>query len=354
MIKKARMLKYKISQHIKSSVLIPVCRKNRFLSDLYYCFFSNEFSREHQKVLNGRYSHYLSLKSKKPNEFHLRRETHRLEKGLIMKERRSVFATDYINDIVNNYKILSEAYWELGNEIDTDLLVWSGAVLSKYFASVGDHPQIKKARETFSSVKPYKDPILNPDVLVPFFRKDREYHSVSYDNLYKLALQRRSVRWYINKAVPRDLIEKAVNVATLSPTACNRQPFEFRIFDAEDLKNTVGSIPMGIKGFYEEIPVFVVLVGKLSAYISERDRHVIYIDGGLTSMSFMYALETLGLSSVPINWPDIEALERKMESLLNLKDDERPLMLMGVGYADPDQKIPYSQKKSPKYLIKYN
>ncbi len=57
---------------------------------------------------------------------------------------------------------------------------------------------------------------------------------------------------------------------------------------------------------------------------------------------------------MPVNWPDIEALERKMEKLIDLEDDERPLMLIGVGYADPNEKIPYSQKKSPGYLIRYN
>ncbi len=352
------MLKYQVSQHIQKTVLIPVCRKNRFLSSFYYCFFSKEFSREHQKVLNGKYTHIKALKSNKPNEFHLRRETHRLEKGLTMKEQRPLFALDYINDVVHNYKILNTEYWNNPGSVDTDLLLWSESIISKYFASVDPHPTVSKAKSVFENIKHFKRPKelleVAAELPVPYFRREREYNSVTYEDMLKLSLQRRSVRWYMDKPVPRDLLEKAVTIATLSPTACNRQPFEFRIFDSEELKNVIGSIPMGIKGFYENIPVFVVVVGKLSAYLSERDRHVIYIDGGLASMSFMLALETLGLSSVPINWPDIEELEKKMENVLHLKDDERPLMLMGVGFADPDQKIPYSQKKSPQYLIKYN
>lgn len=348
------MWKYQLKQNLQNSVLIPVCRKSKFLSNLYYCFFSNEFAREHQKVLNGKYMHLQALKSKRPNEFHLRREIHRLEKGLIMKEKKPVFAVDYINDVVNNYRILNTAYWQHGNGVDTDLLVWSSSVLKKYFATVDSHPAVEKAKGVFESVNHYISPLPVLEEAIPYQRKSREYNAVSYESLHRLAMQRRSVRWYVNKPVPRELIEQAVAVATLSPTACNRQPYEFRVFDAEELKNLVGSIPMGIKGFYDNIPVFVVVVGKLSAYLSERDRHVIYIDGGLASMSFMLALETLGLSSVPINWPDIEELEQKMEQILELKEDERPLMLMGVGYADPEQKIPYSQKKSPQYLIKYN
>jgi nitroreductase len=321
---------------------------------LYYCFFSKEFAREHQKVLNGKHSHYLAVKENKPNEFFLRREIHRLEKGLIMKERRAVFAVDYISGVVDHYKILCEAYNKDSSTVDIDLIHWANSVIKTYFNSVDNHPVIEKAKNIFNNVNHIANHSNNGEDLIPFTRSVREYNSIQFEDLYKLAWQRRSVRWYLDKEVSRELIEKAISIATLSPSACNRQPFEFRIFDLIEKKNLVGSVPMGIKGFHTNVPVFVVVVGKLSAYISERDRHVMYIDCGLASMSFMFALETLGLSSMPVNWPDIEALERKMEKIIDLGDDERPLMLIGVGYADPNEKIPYSQKKSPGYLIRYN
>jgi hypothetical protein len=34
-----------------------------------------------------------------------------------------------------------------------------------------------------------------------------------------------------------------------------------------------------------------------------------------------------------------------METFLTLGPDERPMMLMGIGYADPEGGIPFSQKK---------
>jgi nitroreductase len=71
-------------------------------------------------------------------------------------------------------------------------------------------------------------------------------------------------------------------------------------------------------------------------------------------MSLMFALETLGLSSVPINWPDIEFIEQQMEKIIPLSEDERPMMLIGIGYADPDGGIPYSQKKTPDQLLIFN
>lgn len=348
---KIRHRLYILKERFKADVLVPVCRNSNFLSDLYYFLFSNEFSREHRKVLNGKYLHMQALKKNQPNAFHLRRQIHRLEKGLIMKHRRRVFALDYILDTVKNYKIITEGMEKQSIPTDLGLLQWASAVIQNYFSSVDDHVIIAKAKDIFYSTQ-HQCEITNDHV--PYIKRSIKQTSVTFDGLFSLALQRRSVRWYLNKPVDRSLIEQAVSIASMSPSACNRQPFEFRVFDAEEIKNKVGSVPMGIRPFYQQIPVFVVVVGKLSAYLSERDRHVIYIDGGLAAMSFMLALETLGLSSVPINWPDIERFERKMEKLLGLADDERPIMLIGVGHGDLDSLIPFSQKKSSQVLIKYN
>ena len=69
-------------------------------------------------------------------------------------------------------------------------------------------------------------------------------------------------------------------------------------------------------------------------------------------MQLMLALETLGLSTCAINWPDIESREKMLDSLLSLGKHERTIMLLAVGYADPDGGIPYSQKKDSFDLIK--
>lgn len=345
---------YDLKIKVQNDILLPWMRKHPKLADLYYFLFSSDFSREHQKVMNGKYLHLNALKRGEPNAFHLRREIHRLEKGLVMRNRRAVFAADYINDVVANYLILLNA--KNDRDIDDELLRWAHSVLTKYFTTVDTtNPKVAMAKKAFEEQAVEQTTKLNGSVTSHPYLKDQAARSkISYEEFFQLCMQRRSVRWFQDKPVPHDLIEKAMVAATQSPSACNRQPFRFKFFDHQELKNQVGSIPMGIKGIYENVPVFAVLIGRLSAYLSERDRHVIYIDGGLASMSFMFALETLGLSSFPINWPDIESLEVKMENLLDLDEDERPMMLIGMGYADEKGGIPFSQKKSPQQLITFN
>src|SRR5690606_17043943 len=148
--------------------------------------------------------------------------------------------------------------------------------------------------------------------------------------------------------------DKALLVARQSPSACNRLPYEFRIFDDPDMVRQVASIPFGAAGYGHQIPTIAVVVGRLNHYFSPRDRHVIYVDGALAAMGFMLALETLGLSSSVINWPDFEPLESKMQKTLGLDYDERVIMLIAIGHADPDRLIPLSEKKSLDILRRYN
>ena len=131
------------------------------------------------------------------------------------------------------------------------------------------------------------------------------------------------------------------------------RPFQFVVLDKSNLVQQVSEISVGINGFSPVIPVIVVLVSKSRAYF-EHERHLLYIDGALAAMSFMYALETMGLSSCPINWPDKKESHDRMAKLLRLALDERVIMLMTVGYADPEGMIAYSQRNSLDMARKYN
>jgi nitroreductase len=77
-----------------------------------------------------------------------------------------------------------------------------------------------------------------------------------------------------------------------------------------------------------------------------------YIDASLAAMQFMLALETLGLASCPINWPDVESLEQQMAVALDLPWHLRPVMLIALGYPDPTGGVPFSAKKPSESLLR--
>lgn len=327
--------------------ILRLVARSKFASTIYYAFWSRAFWREHQAVANGRLRYELDDRSHEGSSYLLRRNIHRLEKGLITKPRRPLFALDYIGETIRTYQQRLAA--DDRGPADREEILWATDVLQTYFNVVGAHPVVAAAQGEFAVLKSQAEALRRePAVMHAPYKRDLERPlSVSYDALLELAQRRRSVRWFLPQSVPRELIDKALTLAAYSPSACNRQPFMFHLFDdkSELPVQQVAALALGTIGFNHNFPAVAVLVGRQRAYFSERDRHLIYIDGSLAAMSFVLALETLGLSSCCINWADIEQQERQMSQLLQLQPDERPIMLIAIGYPDPDELVAYSGKK---------
>lgn len=315
---------------------------NPRIANSLYRLFSSKFNREQQAVLAGRLAYRASVGVGEKTSALLRRNIHRLEKGLSMKPRRDVFAEEFIVDTTICFSRCVAA-----NRICKQELKWAQDVLNSYFCAVTHTANIAEAYRIFNQVSKYSDkPQLDNDALsIPYQHQQIEKSLIDTDSFTALCRQRRAVRWFTNQSVADADIDRAIEIASLAPSACNRQPFEFFVANDRALAPSIAKYAGGTAGFVDNIPCTIVVVGDLSAYPAERDRHVIYIDGSLAAMQLMLALETMGLSSCPINWPDLDVPEQKMAKRLGLKPYERPIMLIAVGYAAPDGMIPYSQKK---------
>lgn len=324
---------------------------NRVLSHGYHTVVFLPFNREQFAVLRGKRDYYRNQRRTRTTHVELRRNIHRLEKGMIMQPRRDVFARDYIAETIEFYERAVDQCSTAPDSIDPGEVEWASDVLTMYFAMVAaGNDTIDAARRRFESLTAPGE----PGSKVPYRKVDGPQSDITYDQMLTLARQRRSVRWFEDRPVDRDLVDKALLVARQAPTACNRLPYEFRIFDDPAQVATVAGLPFGAAGYAHNIPTIVVVVGKLDSFFSARDRHGIYIDASLAVMSFLFALETLGLSSSVINWPDFEPLEQKMAKTLGLDATERVVMLVAVGHGDPDGLVPWSEKKSLDTLRSYN
>lgn len=334
-----------------NTIIFGVAASSRVTSVIYNWIIFWPFSREQQAFLKGKYHFYKNLNQDAISKPALRRNIHRLEKAMTFKDRLEIFGLELIGQTVEYYERAVDQYKKDADSIDQNELAWAHDVLQEYFSVIKHNDFTTKLKSRFEATD--FNPKDNP-VKAPYKRNKSAESTISYKDLLALSMRRRTVRWFLQKPVPRELIDKAILIGRQAPTACNRLPYEFRIYDDPKLVSKVATTPMGTGGYAYNIPVIVVIVGKLDNYFSSRDRHAIYTDASLAAMGFMYGLETLGLSSGVINWPDFEPLEMKMKKLLNLAVDERPIMLMSVGYADPEGMIAFSEKKSLESLRSYN
>ena len=319
---------------------------------LYSAVSFQRFRRELSAVFAGRRRHCEYDKQEQGNEWRLRRNIHRLEKALCMRPLRDEFASSYIEETVQAFAAQSSCPCA---DADEDLVNWAHDVLDLYFRKTEDScdESIAHGRERFRALPSSARDAEGGGSRIPYRRDLSTPPPVSVNDLLALARRRRSVRWFEQKSVPRTAIDRAIEVAACGPTACNRQSFELRIFDRPETVERVARVPMGTTGYHRNIPAIAVVLGRMDAFFDERDRHLIYIDGSLFAMGFVYALEAQGLASCCINWPDIEEKEVEMARLLGLETWQRPVMLIAFGYPDPEGLVPYSQKKSLEHLRCY-
>jgi nitroreductase len=314
------------------------------ISAFFMSFINFSFIREQHAVTSGIYKfYYRSIK--KINWSLIRRNTHRIEKGLIMKPQKKIFALNYIEETVNEYLKL-----EKNNENHT--VKWCTDILDTFFNTIQLNDKTKKLKNKFDNHKlKFEIPFDNDDKrnnhnekYTPYF-KENYLSKVKYEDLYQLSVNRRSVRYFKPNKIDKNILDKALLIARQAPSACNRAPYKYIFFNDSNMASEIASIPFGTIGYSHQIPCLAVLVGDLSLFASSRDRHNIYVDSSLSAMSFIFALETLGLSSCCINWPDFLPLEIKMSKKLKLKSYERVIMLIAIGYADYQSKVCFSKKK---------
>ena len=319
------------------------------LASLYFASLDDALSREAAAVAAGRTRYALDTASRTDSYYLLRRNIHRIEKGLVMRPRRPVFAVDFLPETLNVFERA------LGSDRPNDEQRWARDVLRTYFDAVDrDHPVVAREFERFRRLDADGERTTYGAganrTRTPYARDLDRPPSVSFEQFLDLSVRRRSVRWFLERPVPRELVDRALEAATQAPSACNRQPFVYRIFDRAEEARRLASIPLGTRGFGDRLMNVVVLVGRLRAYPEARDRHAIYVDASLSAMAFMYALETLGLSSCPINWPDLEAQDATMAREIGLEPDERVVMLIAYGWPDPEGMVPYSAKREHEQL----
>ncbi|WP_430932471.1 nitroreductase family protein [Saccharicrinis sp. 156] len=334
---------FRWKEKVQYGIIYPILLKIPFAPNFYFLF-SKSFGSEMKMFVGARMDYIKKQHHKTENLFLLRRNIHRLEKGLIMKNRRKIFALDYIEETVTLLKSL------IASKNDNDQINWACDILNQYFEVTDAHPKRDNALKIFSTISANRnsDRSFGP-FIVPENNKEDQY------SFAVLAKKRKSVRFFEPNNIPeRSLMDKAVELAALAPSSCNRQPFSFRIVDNPELVKKMAVLPGGTKGFSDEIVAMVAVVGQMNVSPSISDRHLMYIDGSLASMNFMLALESLGIASCPLNWPEDKNKDNKVRALLSLGDFERPILMIAYGYAAKDGKLAYSVRKPLDQLRRYN
>jgi len=138
------------ARHRARMAVLRVAASSPRLASIYYGLFSSRFRRAHRAVAYGRLRFLEDAARPAQSEYLLRRNVHRLEKGLIMRPRRPVFAADFIEETVESFAGRRAAVGAGGG--DPREVRWAERVLASYFDAAGGHPRIERARERFAAL----------------------------------------------------------------------------------------------------------------------------------------------------------------------------------------------------------
>ena len=309
-------------------ILFKLIKNNLFLIKLTY-FFTRAFDREIEYVHMGRIESLSSRYEGENCNPNLRRQLHRIEKGINRPDRRSTFGLEPFEAVYDEFNKITNL-----DDLDENELNWMVEVLTAYQPHC---PKAEKVQEILGKLQDSK-------------KKHYERRYESY--LEELIVNRRSTRYFLNKEVDLDLIYSSIQVAKEAPTACNRQPYSLHIIKNESIKKQIVDMAPGTAGFGDGIPVLAIVVGHASSFRFARDRHLINFDSGLFVSQTILLLEERGLNTCICNWtPDLK-IDNEAVKLLGLDKSKTIMCLLAIGYGDKNVTRPLSYKKSNEILIK--
>lgn len=172
-----------------------------------------------------------------------------------------------------------------------------------------------------------------------------------------LVLARQSDRSYLDRSVEKEKLDRILECARLSPSACNAQPWHIVVVDDPEIKNKMADATsekiLGMNHFTKQAPIHLVLVEEAANLTSNfgswvKRKHFPLIDIGIIAGHICLAAASEGLGSCMIGWFD----ETKVKKILGVPSSKRVQLIITLGY--PVSKTRNKIRKPIGEIVSYN
>ncbi len=156
--------------------------------------------------------------------------------------------------------------------------------------------------------------------------------------------QRRSIREYQAKPIPKDILEKIIDAARFAPTARNVQPWEFIVITKpETLKKIAGLADNG--RFVAEAAACIAVFCSDTKYYLE--------DGCAATQNILLAATALGIGSCWVAG-DKKPYCSQVNNLLNVSQTLKLVSLVALGYPEAKDNFRIAEKRNLKDIIHWD
>lgn len=255
-------------------------------------------------------------------------DCHKLEKGLSLSNRRGYFGLGVAERLIRNleeYKFDSKDTLGL-QDVFSCLREYREFLTEKPGGPASASEVVKKIDRLLSAR------LSQEKVGGTFVVESALSHAQSKLDLTNFFMSRHSVREFAPGAVDLKLLVQAVRLAQRAPSVCNRQSWRVYSYRNADDARKVLSFQGGNQGFRDSISNVLVVTSDLSTFISPEERNQSWVDGGLFSMSLVYALHSLGIGTCCLNWCVTPEQDAKFKAFSKIPETQRIIMFIAFGH----------------------
>jgi len=164
------------------------------------------------------------------------------------------------------------------------------------------------------------------------------------DSIDALFATRHSVRNYDGRPVEDTLLDRATELAAMSPSVCNRAPWHVRYYHGAEAHRVLG-YQFGNGGFRETVPAIAVVSVELGLFAGSGERNQAWIEGGIFATSLLWALHGLGLDTCMLNLSLTGPQARDFRRATNMRESELPIVVIAIGYGTPGHRVARSPRR---------
>tara|TARA_R110001592_G_scaffold246740_1_gene508696 strand:- start:9456 stop:10448 length:993 start_codon:yes stop_codon:yes gene_type:complete len=288
-------------------------------------------------------SNFVTNKRRLQLESVLYRQYHGVEKGLSFEEPRMGFGQLLVGHFINNLEFYYKNYgYDNLVKICSDILL-EYRIYHKDYDELDFKQLDNKIEELLTFITEFEQNGIRKGGVKIIIKKEL-LSSLDKFDFEAFSNSRYSIRDFNKKtSVPIEKIRRAIEIAGKTPSACNRQAWKVHVFKDEK-KELVLNYQNGNRGFRDSIDTVLLITG-LSSSFSYSERHGALVDGGLFSMSLLYALHSLGLGTCPLNTGYTFKDELKLRKAINLNLHEEPIMMIAIGELREEFTVANSSRK---------
>lgn len=319
-----------MKKHIKKVVPVKVWRVLKFilLSPRYYKYDIIRYFK-YSKTIDTFYSQDAAVSQ-------LVATYHVIEKGLAMPNRRLGYGKDRLIELCNSINM----YCNRGYDTSNVQFLQSIVVLKEYLkvhCDLGfelDESIVKKVTNT---INPYNN--IQPSMQLSYNNNYFEYSGSSFQ---LFSSSRKSVRSFDNSEISEVDLQKAIDLARNSPSACNRQPSRVHVVSDKDLISKILILQGGGRGFAEFGDKLLIITSKLSCFAGLRERNEVFVNGGMYSMNLLYSLHHYKIAACTLNWSKSPQLDVQLRKLVHIPTDETVILIFVIGNPSAEMRVTQS------------